>query len=650
MQRLFILLGLTLLVFNIQTAHGQVGEERAYFEEMLNGERDAAQQIINYRTNELTDDYDVKYHRFNWEIDPDTAFISGSVMTAFEVIAPDFQYLHFDLSENMIVDFVDYHGVHLPVTHLGNDVIAIELPAVLPIGTLDTIVVSYHGNPEGNGFGSFAKGEHEGYAHIWTLSEPYGAKTWWPCKQDLNDKIDSIDIFVTVPEVNRVASNGLLVEERSLPEAKKLYHWRHRYPIPAYLIAISVTKYDVFTHTLHDDAGDIDIVNYIYPEEYQWAYDHTLVAVPVMELYNELFIRYPFADEKYGHARFGWGGGMEHTTMTFLGGWSHLLIAHEMAHQWFGDMVTCGSWQDIWLNEGFATYLEGLNYQYEVGPGTFYNWKKPKVENITSQPDGSVFVYDTTSVGQIFDGRLTYQKGAMVLHMLRQVVGDDNFFAALRNYLTDPELAYGYAHTPDLIRHMEEQSGMDLQDFFNDWIYGEGHPIYEVLWSSTDETNTIRIQLNQTTSHESVEFFELPVPVRLIGANGEETDVVLQNDHSGQVFYVQSDFEVVDVVFNPEYDIVGVAEVVVATDDVFLSGREVSVFPNPTSGKLHVRFSDNLMVQSYALYDISGKQVQRGEEESIPDFTLDLSSLAAGFYSLVLETDKGILVKKVVKE
>ena len=649
MQKQLFIFVFFLIGFMTVPLIGQVDSEREYFNQMIENERTNAENIINFRTTELTTDYDIKYHRFDWNIDPAVLEISGSVTTTFEVTGENFQYIHFELTENMEVDYVDYHGAHLPFTRLENDILSIELPQILPIGTTETITVAYHGAPMGSGFGSFAQGFHDGIPQIWTLSEPYGAKEWWPCKQDLNDKIDSIDIYVTVPDGNQVAANGLLVEQRSLDNNQKLFHWRHRYPIPAYLIAISVTKYDVFTHILNSPEGDIDIVNYVYPEEYQWAYDHTLVTVPIMELYNNLFIRYPFADEKYGHARFGWGGGMEHTTMTFLGGWSHLLVAHELAHQWFGDMITCGSWADIWLNEGFATYLEGMNYENDLGPSTFYEWKRQKIESIVSKPGGSVFVTDTTNVGRIFNGRLSYNKGAMVLHMLRQTVGDDNFFQALKNYLSDPELAYGYAHTEDLIRHMEMQSGMDLEEFFADWFYGEGYPIYELNWSSNPTTHTLRIELRQTTSDASVDFYEMPVKVRLIGGDMSE-DVILQHTYSGQVFYVPSDFEVDEVIFNPELDIVSTNVVTVNTNDVFLPGNTAKVFPNPVSNDLTVQNTNTeLPFSGYQLYNATGKLVLSDQINNVV-FSINFSALSSGVYSLVLNSKDGNVVKEIIKE
>ena len=153
-----------------------------------------------------------------------------------------------------------------------------------------------------------------------------------------------------------------------------------------------------------------------------------------------------------------WGGGMEHTTMSFMGSWSRGLIAHELAHQWFGNKITCGSWEDIWLNEGFATYLDGLVYENFDGQDVFSQWRKAVVNSVTSSPSGSTFVTDTTSVSRIFNSRLSYRKGAMILHMLRYKIGDDNFFQGVKNYLADPTLAYSYAKTEDLQRHLEATS------------------------------------------------------------------------------------------------------------------------------------------------------------------------------------------------
>ena len=209
-------------------------------------------------------------------------------------------------------------------------------------------------------------------------------------------------------------------------------------------------------------------------------------------------------------------------------------LAHELAHQWFGDKITCGSWEDIWLNEGFATYIEGLTYDFGINPVKWENWKSNNLYNAVSKPFGSVFVDDTTSVGRIFSGSLSYSKGAYVLHMLRSVVGDEDFFAAIRNYIHDPELIYGYALTEDFQKHVEDQTGKNLKEFFKDWIYGKGYPVYSFDFNSTDNGN-LSIKVRQSQTDPSVSYFEMPVPVKLIGET-RDTIVVLDNTYNEQVF------------------------------------------------------------------------------------------------------------------
>src|SRR5690606_862717 len=280
-------------------------------------------------------------------------------------------------------------------------------------------------------------------------------------------------------------------------------------------------------------------------------------TLPIMDLYESLFGTYPFANEKYGHAQCNITGGMEHTTVSIMGNFDRNLVAHVLGHQWFGDKVTCGTWSDIWLNEGFATYLSGLVIENLDGNYNFINWKAQRIISITSAPDGTVYVPEAelNSVGRIFSSRLSYNKGAMVVHMLRYIMGDEDFYQGLRNYLNDEDLAFGYATTPDLQTHLEAVSGMDLTGFFNDWIYSQGYPVYDVTTHDIGG-GQVQITISQDQTSSMVDFFEMPVKIRLLSADGETFDVKLNHTFSGQQFVVDVPFTVAGFEFDPERDII----------------------------------------------------------------------------------------------
>lgn len=619
---------------------------------LIVSEKEYAEGILNFRANPATQDYDLRYLRLEWQVDPDTHYISGTVTSYFVPTEVDFDAINFDFRENMSVSRVIYHGDSLGHTQTGDNLL-VALPEIIATGTLDSISIIYEGIPEISGFGAFETGEHNGTPVLWTLSEPYGAKTWWPCKQDLTDKIDSIDIFVSTPDTYKVGSNGVLVSTTPDSEGSQTHHWRHRYPIAAYLISLAVTDYEEFTDYVYLQNGDsIPVLNYVYPEQLAQAEIQLKSTIGQMELFNELFGIYPFADEKYGHAQFGWPGGMEHQTMSSMGGFSYSLQAHELAHQWFGDMVTCGSWEDIWLNEGFATYCTALTYEFITpDPDDWDNWKNISIANVTSQPDGSVKVNDTTSVGRIFNGRLTYTKGAVVLHMLRWLLGDEDFFRAVRNYLSDPELAYGYAKTEDLKHHLETEYGSPLDEFFEDWYAGEGHPVYTI--SYTPLPGGVDITIHQESSHPSVDFFEMPLPFRL-SDDLHDTTVIADHTFSGQTFHFDLNFEPQTLEFDPERWILAELDTILLTT-VTRELRElaagVSIYPVPTDDQVTVHFYTPELsnaVQSISVLDAAGNLLYKTNRITSL-MSIDLSDFPAGTYFLAFDTQHGTFLKKSIR-
>jgi hypothetical protein len=579
---------------------------------------------------------DIVYHRCRWNVDPAVNFIAGSVLTYF-VPFSNVNSIEFDLSLVLSVDSVVYHQQQLVFSQLSGDVLHIDFPVSLTSGMVDSVEVFYSGAPVSSGLGSFVQSTHNNVPVLWTLSEPYGAKDWWPCRQNLVDKIDSIDVLITTPDIYKAASNGLLVSETQ-SGSNKVFHWRHRYPIVTYLVCLAVSNYTAYSNFVNLGNETIEVLNYVYPEDLAYAQQSTDDVIEQMVLFDSLFGDYPFKEEKYGHIQCGLGGGMEHQTSTFMGDFYYDLIAHELGHHWFGNATTCGSWEDIWLNEGFATYLSGLCYDFY----SEYWWriyKRNVMENITSLPGGSVKCTDTTDIARIFDARLTYYKGAMVLHTLRWVMGDSAFFAGVRNYLMDAQLNYGFAKTPQFKFHMEQSAGQNLDWYFNDWYVGEGFPSYQIQWSQSPN-GTHQLEIFQTQSHSSVGFFELPLPL-LFKNNTRDTLIVLHHTFSGQGFQVDLDFLADSVLFDPERWIISANNTITGmASGRMLSGNGFRVYPNPAAESLSLSYyassSGNAELK---VYDLPGKLLLNETFALVPGANvLQLSTelLASGLYFVTL--------------
>jgi len=596
----------------------------------------------------VPNNYDISYHLLYLEIDPGIYFIKGMVKTHLTPTTTGVSEIYFDLLFDLTVDSVIFEGQSVSFIQLTNDGLQINCPYTLTQNQLYEVVVYYKGVPTvSSDFGGYDTTLHNGIPVVWTLSQPYDAKRWWPCKQSLNDKIDSIDIIIRSPSAYRAGANGKLLSEYVIG-AYRYCHWKHRYPIPAYLVGVAVTNYDVHTYYLQFSSSDsLLIMEYAYPESLSQVITESQNLALVFPLFNQKFGMYAFMDEKYGHMQCGFGGGMEHTTMSSMGVYGFEIIAHELAHQWFGNVVTCKTWDDIWLNEGFATYLTGMAYEYNFPNLWWPIWKKNQVNYITSQPGGSVWVDDTTDVWRIFDGRLSYSKGAMVLHMLRKTLGDNVFFQGVYNYIHDPALRFNYVATSNFKQHMEAVSGMDLTYFFNDWIYGEGYPQYTIHWSQNAD-QSLYFKINQSTSHPSVSFFELPVPLQC-WYNGNDTVLWLWNTINGEEFTIPFSHSVDSVVFNPGNDIVAKLNSLQGLNQEI--GILFQLWPNPVmgNGNLHIQWLPVLGSATLSFVDMHGKiyftkelNLENGET------VISLSNLEAGIYFVRIHTDWGVSVRKFI--
>lgn len=640
---------LLFLVLTYAFSFAQSDVANKEIDEIANIEKKSASKIMNFVANPNTANYDLTYHKLEFTVDPSQFYIAGKVTSTYTALA-NMSTVTFDLSSELTVLSVKKNNVNLTFSQNANNELIITLPSVQATGTSATVEITYEGSPPSSGFGSFEATDHAGEPVMWTLSEPFGAMEWWPCKQDLNDKINSIDVFITAPTVLVAVSNGLQQAKVNNGDGTSTTHFHHNYPIPAYLIAIAVTNYTIYTQQagLGTVASPFfPIVSYLYPEEAASSQADLAVTPAIMNFYEATFVPYPFRAEKYGHAQFGWAGGMEHTTVSFMGGFDRGLIAHEMAHQWFGDKVTCGTWKDIWLNEGFATYLASMVIENFDGEAAFISDKSSKINSITSQAGGAIYMTDAeaTNVGRIFSSRLSYNKGAMVLNMLRLKLGTTNFLQGLRNYLNDVDLAYNYAVTPDLKEHLEAVSGLDLTEFFNDWVYGQGYPIYTIQVGNSSP-GMATIVVNQTQSHPSVSYFEGQVPVRLLGTGGQQQDYILNNTVNGENFQVNVPFIITGVIFNPKKDvIVSSGSMATLASQSFELDTKVSIYPNPATTELNIQIPSNVNLEAVVVYNALGQNVFKSKSTVV-----DVNSLSTGVYSLKIVTSEGSVLKKFIKK
>lgn len=635
-------------------------------DDIVESEKKSGAKIMNVALNPNTYNYDVLYHKLELTFDLDNftslgggnyeTSISGIVTTDLKVTEPT-STIVFDMTNQLVVSAVTEDGAARSFVQNANNELVISFTGTLAENSLHTLKITYSGVPSGSGFGSFVADKHNNVPVIWTLSEPFGARDWWPCKQDLNDKVDQgIDVFITAQSAYTAVANGVQLSATT-NGGLKTTHFHHGYPIPAYLIAVAITNYQVFNQQAGlgtPESPFFPIVNYSYPENATAIQNSVSVTPGIMNFYETKFGPYPFRDEKYGHCQFEWGGGMEHTTVSFMtksngsnNGYTRELIAHELGHQWFGDKVTCGSWRDIWLNEGFATYLAAIVIEEFDGADDFNSEKAGMIDWITSAPNGAVYLTEeeALNVNRIFNSRLTYRKGAMVIHMLRKKLGDTAFFQALTNYLTDPEHAYAYALTPDLKGHLEAASGQDLTEFFNDWIYNQGYPTYTVTAHNTTPGHAT-VNLAQTQSHSSVSFFEVNVPLRLFGAGGQQLDVVLDNTSNNQTFNLDVPFVVTAVAFDPNSDIISRDSEALLANKGFEAMTAVNLYPNPSRDRVNLDLPGGVNVQQTTITNTLGQTIAKTNAET----SWNVSQWSNGIYLFQVQTDGGSKTVKFIKQ
>ncbi len=574
---------------------------------------------------------DVTYYALDIRVSGsvDAPLVSGHVLTVARVVVPSTNAVIFDLSSPMIVDSVRVDGVAPDSTIRTISTLEVHTARTYLQGETIAIRIFYHGYPIQTGFGSFgAKSLSDGSPWYWTLSEPYGARDWWPCIDHPSDKADSLDVWITCHQPLIGVSQGVLTDTQVNPDSTRTFKWKHRYPIATYLVSVTISDFNSFTDWYRYAPSDsMPVINYVTPDiavknpSYR---SNASLAPGMLSIYASLFGEYPFVREKYGHVEFGWGGGMEHQTLTSLGtyAFSAGTIAHELAHQWFGDLITCRTWTDLWLNEGFATYCEALYQEMTDGPGAYRTTMLAKMNNAprgAKYAVGSVRLQDTSSVASMFGTALVYNKGGTVLHMLRHVLGDSVFFRAMKAYALAPSLRFRTASTDDFRAVCEQISGTDLGYFFTEWILGQNYPHYVYSYSSTASGGwaDVTVRIRQTVQTAMPAFFTMPIDLEFIGS-GMDTTVTVFNDAADQTFHIAVPVAPSDVRFDPmNWILRDVSQVAASVADGFIPGRVTLTqnFPNPFNPATRILYElPTERRVTLAVFDVLGRLVATLDE------------------------------------
>lgn len=607
-----------------------------------------------------TEKYDVHFYSLNIAMNNLVTTVAGTAEIHATAKVPLDSAL-FELFSSFTISQIRVNGTPVTYSRIAS---AIKVPVNATTGQAFQIAVDYNGtpptavtNPLGGSGMTNASSPSWGNQVTWSLSEPFSAYEWWPCKQSLTDKADSVAVKVTVPSNCKAGSNGILENVVDLGNGTTRYEWKHRHPIDYYLISVAVAKYVEYNVYANPTGAPSPILiqNYIYDNpatlpNFQAEIDET---VDFIELFSDLFGLYPFADEKYGHCMAPLSGGMEHQTMTTQGFFEKSLTAHELGHQWWGDNVTCASWADIWVNEGFASYSDFLMIE-NLYPAEKNQYMLDVHNSVMDQPDGSVYVLDSLNEGRIFSGRLTYDKGSAIVHTMRFMLNNDTqFFQALKNYQI--EFKDSVAKGLDVKEALENVSGLDLTNMFNEWYFGEGYPTYSGRWNAIG--NDLLIEISHTTSMPAVTpTFTNPIEMRFTRSGMSDTIIRFDITDNVDQFYIPN----VGVVTNlatvdPNNWIVNKVGTKVY-DPNFVLGIQsndpqslVSIYPNPTNDFVKIDLPKQGNNDHLKIMDLNGRLLEKVVLNESTE--ISLSKYVSGTYLFIIESNGAIIkVERIVKK
>ncbi len=619
-------------------------ELRTFKEAMIRSEQ------MNPDTN-----IDVKFYHLELDISIGAPFLQATSTIIFEPKAENLNEISLDLHGSLEVESIS--GPVVSFEHSSPE-LKIYLDDSFNQGEPVELSIHYQGVPVLAGGYKGMRYETHGSNEpvIATLSTPFVAHYWFPCKDGPSDKPDSVYIDIKIPDTIidgvplKGVSNGVL-EGTEIVGNKKVFKWRHRYPVVTYYMMAAVSNYETIEETYTGNYGEeFPLTYHVFNESYNSALQGVQDMPLAMDVFSDLFGVYPFANEIYGMTQLGYYGAIENQTNTIINnmstGW-FMISVHELAHMWFGDMITCADWHHGWLNEGFATYSEALYVEAQQGTNAYLSY----MQGEEYYNGGSLYVENITDTFNIFQP-LIYSKGSYVLHMLRGVLGDEAFFAGVKNYATHPDLTYGQATSEDLQIIMEEAAGYDLDFYFDQWIYDEYFPVYKYNYLNEPSSNISYVSLKQTQEEAGRRpMFEMPVQLKLFLQNGTDTLITVWNDLKVQTFELELESDITFVQVDPYGWLLDIStydpDLIVELNDLDETNG-IWIFPNPVKNELNIKIDPGSKFNEIRIYSLGGKVIWSKPLITLSE-QIDISELKTSTYILKVVGQNSAKVQRFVK-
>ncbi|MCK4537891.1 MAG: T9SS type A sorting domain-containing protein [Candidatus Krumholzibacteria bacterium] len=609
-------------------------------------------------------EYDVIRYDIDIAIDHSLERVEGRVGIEFESLVDGFLAMDIDIDPVLEILSVTASGYGELTWVNGGSILQVTLPGPLATGEQFRVDIYYQGYPAGAAHPGLFFRSYEGAPVIYSLSEPWGARTWYPCKDYPDDKA-LFDIQLAVDPSLIATSNGEFIGASDTTHwgaPYRRFQWKENYPMANYLFSVTASDYVVLEEPWVYAPGETMMVtNYVYPSKIAQATEDFNIQIPVLDFFSSIYGLYPFVDEKYGIAHCAIGGGMEHQTLTSYGAaltlGSHkydYVWVHELSHQWFGDLVTCSDWVNIWLNEGWASYSEALWFEHIEGAAKLRSYMETK--DTPHLWDGPVLRDPDNDDPWYYFNIVVYHKGAWTLHMLRHILGDGTFFAASRAYLEDPRYRFSYANTDEMRQVFEDHYGASLSWFFDQWLTREDRLVYSLTWDQFEAggENHLSCAIAQT----QVIPYTMPVDMRITTTSGT-IDTILWIDEPLESFTIVTSGPVTSVEIDPDHWILCDVELNLTDSEEVPSmaflGQNI---PNPFNPVTTIEFGLEVEGRiTLDIFDVNGRLVRKLASGHFPAGRHTLawkgladngSKVSSGVYFYRLTSGSGTINRKMV--